>query len=269
MVFGLGFIFSCQPNKEEPPKGSQKIISEFSKKEQDSLIEVYMRKANQFHLYSQERQAILDEGLSVDSTIAYFWQQKAMPLFKQRKYEVGMEYIDKAVKFDRKRYQNYRAFIKSIFSKEYRSAIVDFKDYQKEFGNGYVMDHSYDFYIALSYLQLNEFETAELIFARDYERTVEEDGEDWLHHLDLFYYGISKYELKKYQEAFILFEKALNLYPQFSDAQYYQARTLFKLGKIEEASKLFKSAKENADNGFTINEDNVIYEIYPYQIRWH
>ena len=35
-------------------------------------------------------------------------------------------------------------FIKCIFSKEYRSAIVDFKDYQKEFGNGYVMDHSYE-----------------------------------------------------------------------------------------------------------------------------
>ena len=30
-----------------------------------------------------------------------------------------------------------------------------------------------------------------------------------------------------------------------------------------------KKAKENAKNGFTINEDNVIYEKYPYQVRWY
>ena len=85
------------------------------------------------------------------------------------------------------------------------------------------MDHTYDFYIGLSYLQLNEFEKAEKIFKEDYSRQVKENGKDWLHHLDLFYYGISKYELRKYEEAIEIFDLALEIYPQFSDVQVLQS----------------------------------------------
>lgn len=65
----------------------------------DDIIEKYFTKGALKHrLYSREREEEIDKGLKVDSTIAYLWQQKAMPLFKQGKYEIGMTYIDKAVK---------------------------------------------------------------------------------------------------------------------------------------------------------------------------
>ncbi|WP_185739482.1 tetratricopeptide repeat protein [Gramella sp. Hel_I_59] len=269
LTFTIITLFSCKKADNKKNTKDEVPISNFSAKQQDSLKDLYVKnKAKNFPLYSQERQAAIDEGLKVDSTIAYFWQQKAMPLFKQRKYEIGMDFIDEAVKYDRKRYQDYRAFIKCIFSKQYREAIADFKDYQEEFGYGFVMDHSYDFYIALSYLQLNEFEKAEKLFEKDYKRTIEKDGRGWLHHLDLFYYGISKYEQKKNKQALDLFNQALDIYPQFSDVQYYKAVTLLKLGEKEEATKVYQEAIKNADKGYTINEDNAIYEIYPYQMRW-
>jgi hypothetical protein len=63
----------------------------------------------------KEYQDCIDAGIKKDSTIAYLWQQKAMPYFKARKYEVGMQYINKAVKYDAARWQSYRAFIKCIF----------------------------------------------------------------------------------------------------------------------------------------------------------
>ncbi|MBE9488807.1 MAG: tetratricopeptide repeat protein, partial [Bacteroidetes bacterium] len=195
--------------------------------------------------------------------------QKAMPLFKQGKYEIGMEYIDKAVKYDRRRWQDYRAFIKCIFAKTYREAIKDFEDYKKDFGNSYVMDHTYDFHIALSYLQLNEFKKAEEIFKKDYEKQVSEHGKDWLHPVDLFYYGISKYEQGKYQEAIELFDLALEIHTQFSDVQYYKALCLRKIGKTKEANELHKIAKINGRQGYSFNEDNAIYERYPYQVRWY
>ena len=40
-----------------------------------------------------EWQNCLDEGLKKDSTVAYLWQQKAMPYFKLRKCEIGMPYV--------------------------------------------------------------------------------------------------------------------------------------------------------------------------------
>ena len=239
------------------------------KERQEEIINEHLKNgAWKYQMMSQEWLQEIDKGLAKDSTIAYLWQQKAMPWLKMRKYEVGIGYLDKAVKYDPQKWQDYRAFTKCIFAKNYRDAIDDFEDYKKEFGYGYVMDHTYDFYIALSYLQLNEFEKAEKIFQADYERQAEKWGKDNLHQLDLFYYGISKYDLRKYEEAIELFDKSLAIYPDFSEAQLYKAVSLRKLGRNEEAKKYDILAEENGRKGNTINEANAKYEMYPYQWKW-
>ena len=53
------------------------------------------------------------------------------------------------------------------------------------------------------------------------------------------------------------------VYENFAEALYFKGRSMTKLGN-EEGEEWKKKAFENADN--TINEDNVIYEIYPYQL---
>lgn len=267
----LANFFACddQGKKELAIAKPVPGISEDKKVQQEEIIEEYLRNcANKHPIYSQERQRCLDAGLEIDPTIAYLWQQKAMPLFKQGKYEIGMEYIDKAVEIDPERWQPYRAFIKVIFAKTYRDGIADFEELLENYGNAYVMDHTYKFHIGLSYLQLNEFEKAEAIFAEDLKEQVIQWGEDGEHHLDLFYYGISKYEQGKCEEAIEIFDKALKIYPTFAEVQYYKAVCLYKMGKQEEAMGLMDTARTNGKAGNTINEDNVIYERYPYQVRW-
>jgi tetratricopeptide (TPR) repeat protein len=262
------FLTNCKKevNEIKITESDLKIVNQ----RQDSIIVKYLTNgAKKYSYYSKEYEAEIDKGLAQDSTIAILWQKKAMPLFKQGKYEIGMDYIDKAVKYDRQRWQDYRAFIKCIFAKTYREAIIDFEDCKKRFGDSYVMDHTYDFHIALSYLQLNEFKKAEEIFKIDYEKQLSEHGEDWLHPVDLFYYGISKYEQGKYLEAIELFDLALGIHTQFSDVQYYKAICLFKIEKVDEAKELMGIAKINAEQGFSFNEDNAIYERYPYQVRWN
>ena len=264
LCYLLFCLIAC--NGQENPGVSVLIKDETH---QDSIIEEYLKNgAWKHHLYSREWQKKIDEGLQQDSTIAYLWQQKAMPLFKQGKYELGMIYIDKAVLYDPDRWQDYRAFIKCIFAKTYRAALLDFEACKARMGNSYVMDHSYNFYIALCHLMLNEFEKAEVILAAEIEMMKKEKGEEWLHYLDLFYYGIALYEQRRYEEAILIFDRSLNLYPQFSDGQYYKAMCLNRLGNKEEAYPLFDLAKANAAAGYTMTEDNVIYERYPYQIRW-
>lgn len=244
---------------------------EQKKKIQDAIIEEFATNGAQKYDYNYqmaEWQNSLDNGLKKDSTIAYLWQQKAMPYFKAKKYEIGMKYIDKAVHYNPERWQSYRAFIKCIFAKTYKEAIVDFEDCKKKFGNNYVMDHTYNFYIGLSFLQLNEFSKAEIFF-KDYVEDIYKNRQGLEHPTVLFYYGISKYEQKKWNEAIIEFDKALKIYPNFSDAKYYKAICLSRLmDKQENVTKLYNEAKEDAKKGYTINEDNTIYETYPYQKRW-
>ena len=262
MLFSILFI-QCngQQVKNETP--------EAKKTREEAIIQEHVYDcADKINYTSrmQEYQACLDAGLKKDSTIAYLWQQKAMPYFKARKYEIGMPLVDKAVQYDEKRWLDYRAFIKCIFAKNYKEAIIDFENCITKFGNQYVQDHTYAFYIGISNLQLNEFEKAEAIFKKDIEAQVIQFKE--AHFLDLFYYGISKFEQGKWKEAIVEFDRSLKQYPEFSDVEFYKAICLLRLNKIEEAKQLFAKAEADSKKGFTINEDNAIYEAYPYKVRF-
>ena len=242
------------------------------KKRQDSIVEKYLTNCAENYNYNYqmaEWQQCLDEGLKKDSTVARLWQEKAMPNFKAKKYEVGMEFVNKAVFYDRKEFLPYRAFIKCIFSKEYKASILDFENAKNEFGNNSIMDHTYNFYIALCYLQLNEFDKAAVILQEDIDVVYKKLGEEWINTTDLFYLGIAKYELKMYAEAIIIFDRALKIYLNFSDAKYYKAICLARIkGSEETIKKLISEAKEDAKVGYTIGEYNTVYETYPYQKKW-
>ncbi len=129
---------------------------------QDSLqLAKYVDSINTVPLFSRRHQLYYDSALAIKPWKAAWWQQKAMPLFKTKKYEVGMPFLDSAVKYDTRRYIDYRAFMKCIFQKDYRSAIPDFITAKTIIGDGSVMDHTYDFYLGLCYLQLYQFDSAE------------------------------------------------------------------------------------------------------------
>lgn len=238
------------------------------KEVQQKIVDEYVHNCakNYSFYHMNELQNCLDEGLKKDPTIAYLWQQKAMPLFKMKKYEAGMVFCDKAVEHDPQRWLSYRAYIKCIFAKTYREAIIDFEKCKEMHGNSYEMDHTYNFYIALSHLQLNEFAKAEEIFKADILEQIEQKGE--AHHLDLFYYGITLYEQKKWEQAIEEFDKAISQYENFSDAKVYKAFCLGRIGQEKRGNDLIVEAKTDAKNGYTINEDNMIHEVYPYKVKW-
>ena len=57
---------------------------------------------------------------------------------------------------------------------------------------------------------------------------------------------------------------SLKVYENFGDAMYFKAICLRNSNKLDEAQSVFDLAIKNNQN--TINEDNVFYEVYPYQI---
>ena len=100
----------------------------------------------------------------------------------------------------------------------------------------------------------------------DYVNDIYKNRQQLEHPTAYFYQGIAKYELKKWDEAIAIFDKALKIYPQFSDVKFYKGICWYKKGRPkEEIMALINEGKENAKRGFTINEDNTVYETYPYQ----
>ncbi len=226
----------------------------------------YYAKTAEVRLFSQARQKYIDSILMIDHYNAYLWQQKAMPLFKQKKYELGLQYLDSAIKYDQtNHYFEYKAFMKCIFVKNYKEAIKDFELVKIKNKNGFVMDHSYDFYIGLSYLQLNQFQKAEEFL----KSSIEYSELKWkeAHYVEYFYLGLIEMEQEKLSEANYFLDKAISFYKEFPDALYYKAQLLELQNKNTEAKQLIEQAISNLSKGYSINEDNARYEEYPYQIK--
>lgn len=259
LLFNIFCLLSCQTKKTD---------QELNKKD---IFEKYLiNGAFQYSFLHPNYQNYLDSALVHYPNEAFLWQQKSMPLFKQKKYEFGMPYLDKAVKLDKERYLPYRAFIKCIFQKDYSGSIKDFQLAKEMDENGYVMDHTYNFYLGLNYLQLNELENAKKHIEESISYQTKQFGDDYVHFLDIFYLGIIEFEQQEYLKAIEFFDQVLTSYPNFSDAQYYKALCEFYRGKTEEAIELIKVAKSNFEDGYSMTEDNSIYEDYPYQIKkWH
>lgn len=267
VIFFCLFFVQCQSQTKKPEKPE---TSAEKKIRQDAIIQEHVYDCADkigYTMMMKEYQDCLDAGLKKDSTIAYLWQQKAMPYYKVRKYSVGKVYLDKAVEYDEKRWLPYRGFMKCIFSKDYKGAIEDFDKCITKYGNSYEMDHTYAFYIGLSYLMINEFEKATNVFKKDIEAQIADRNE--AHFIDWFYYGISFYEQQKWEEALNCFNQTLEVYHDLAEAQYFKAVCLARLGRSEsEINLFFDSAIANGKKGNTINEDNAVYEKYPYQLSW-
>lgn len=215
-------------------------------------------------IFSTEHQKYLDTILSIVPNDAFFWQQKAMPLLKQKKYELGMKYLNKAVELDTTTYyREYRAFIKCIFQKNYTESLNEFIDLLKINGDGVVMDHTYSFWIGLCYLQLNEF-----ALSKEYiEKSISfSKTNNIVNPYEVFYLGVIEFETGDYFKALEIFDLSISNYKNFADAKYYKALSLAKINKNDEAKIFFSESKNDFKNGNSFNEGNSQYEQFPYQV---
>ncbi len=210
-------------------------------------------------------------GRFIDSAIAfypqddYLWQQRGMPYWKEQKYEIAERYTDSAVKYNPRQWLDYRAFCKCIFAKKYTSSLADFRLAESQWGNPTVMDHEYHFYMGLCFLQLAQFDSAESYF-RAVIANDTKVGESWVHPLHSFYLGIALYEEQHYEAAIEWFDRSIARYPNFADPKIYRGMCLERLNRAPEALPMALAAQADFNDGGTINEDNALYERYPYQV---
>ncbi len=233
----------------------------------DSVREHYLKNgAWKYSIFSKNYGDCIDSALRLSPDDAYLWQQRGMPYFKQMKYQEGMPYIDSAVKYDSLEQLPYRAFLKCIFQKDYLGAIEDFDIARHDHPAAGVMDHEFSFYLGICYLQLSQYQRADECFSKCLTNDRAQGG-NWIHPLHLFYLGVTRYEEGQYRSAIIDFDSAIAIYPHFSDAEYYKALCLRITGTPRDADILVSKARDDFYAGYTINEDNAVYERYPYQVE--
>jgi tetratricopeptide (TPR) repeat protein len=219
-------------------------------------------------IYSEQGQLYADTASMINPKSAVVYQNRAVPFLKNGDFEKWIFYIDKAVALDAKKYMDYRAFCKAIFIKDYDGAIKDFDVAQKIKGNeiNFVMDHTYEFFKSLCYLEMGQLDSAKVLMQKSVDWQLKNKTLEWTHYVDLFYLGVIYWELKDVQKAQYYIDLSLKKYAQFPDANYYKALILNHLGRKGEAMEYVLTIEPNWKKGYRMNEDNEIYCNYPHQI---
>ncbi|MBA3827535.1 MAG: hypothetical protein H0X33_01220 [Taibaiella sp.] len=215
---------------------------------------------------SAEWQSAADSALMIDSTVGFIWQLRSMPYFKDGDYGSGMQYLPKAAQYNPVSSLPYMAFMKCIFMKDYEGAIRDFQESkQKGYGIG-LMDHSYDFFLGICYMELDSLNLAQQYLQASIAATVKHPGENWVHYNEWFYMGMLWYKKHQYPLAIPYFEMSLKQYDGYPPALFYKAQALAQKGNKTEALQLLEQAKVNIAKGIHSTEDNDFYVNYPYTI---
>lgn len=262
LIFIAACIWGCQGSPIQKPSVSRTVSK-------DSILNTYLKSgAWEYHYLNKRFTQWVDKGLEKDSTIAYLWQQKALPLWKQHRYELAISYYEKAVALDPEQWLSRLGYLKCIFAKQYQSALEDLERYIKTYGSTYEQDHALEFYQAICYLQLGEYNKALGLLQREITEQEVRHGKDWVHYLDRFYLAICYFEMEQYSNAVWEFEQVLQVYPNFSDAQFYKAICHYKLGDQRWANTLAIQGQFHYKQGRTFSEDASIYVTYPYQVTW-
>ncbi len=256
----LCFFISCnkKPTQEKPIG-----------KNQDEILNTYLKNGAWKHHYTtKEWDEWINKGLKQDSTIAYLWQQRAMPLWKQKKYQLAISYFDKAVALDRKKWLSRLGFLKCIFAKDYNAALKDLTTYKQEFGSTYEQDHSLEFYIGLCYLQLNHYDKALVNLQESVNYEIDQHGENWVHYLDRFYLAIAFYELGEYKKAILEFDKVLKqngkkvIFIRLLGTHFdYKNRYPFDFNKFSKIGGSFKTEIKNQYDNAVFYNDFIVYSI--------
>ncbi len=221
-------------------------------------FERYQQTSNEFRVY-------IDSALVLTPNDAQLWREKATSYFKAAQYEEAIKYINKAVELDTLAWLGYRGFMKCIFMKDYANAIIDLKEFYRKRPLEHIMDHSYPFWIGISYLKLCELDSADNYLGLSVKMALSR-GKEAVHYADWYYWGLCKYKQKNYMEALSYFENAAVFYSEYPDNAYYKAMTLLQINRKEEAKAILVQAKANIKNGYRMNEDNESYANYPFQI---
>ncbi|MGL4630606.1 MAG: tetratricopeptide repeat protein [Leadbetterella sp.] len=183
-----------------------------------------------YHQTSEEYRIYLDSALALHPNDAELWRGKATSYFKAGQLMSAIKCINKAVELDTLTWMGYRGFMKCIFMKDYRNAIIDLKYMYQKRPLEHQMDHSYPFWIGLSYLKLKQLDSADHYLSLPTNQSLTA-GKESVHYVNWFYKGLTKYFQEDFEKASKFLENATIENSHFPDAQFYLAKTLLKQKK--------------------------------------
>jgi tetratricopeptide (TPR) repeat protein len=175
---------------------------------------------NQGGKYSQE---LFDIAISLCPDMAFAWAEKSVPYLKRGDFVTWRQLLDKAVELEPAQYLGYRAGCLFDCLRDYKNALKDLERLEKITGPplvGHNANGDYDLNIvkAICQRELGLIDQSLLTF-----ESYINDGEknDRIGLYDHYHYGVTLFNLKRYDESLRQFEKQTMRYESFAETYYF------------------------------------------------
>jgi tetratricopeptide (TPR) repeat protein len=236
-----------------------------SQRVQDSLFQVYAHKARTFGVDNPAWDAAFDELLAICPSISEAYQEKGIRQMFLGDLPKMIAYNDTAVALDPKRWLAYRGYLHCMHTQDYQKAITDLLAAEELTPNAFTMDHTFSFFIALSYMESGNYQEAEKYFLKDIAQQKRGEGRNDIHFNSLLYFGILYYLMNEFDQAERRLNECLQLYEMHPMANYYMAMTM-KITGNQRQNTYFEKARQAMEDGYALNEPNMNHAKFPRQV---
>jgi tetratricopeptide (TPR) repeat protein len=193
--------------------------------------------------YSQE---LFDIAISLCPNMAFAWVEKSVPYLKRGDFATWRRLLDKAVELDPAQYLGYRAGCLFDFLRDYKNALKDLERLEEITGSplvGHTANGDYDLNIvkAICLRELGLINNSLLTFE---SCIINKEKNDLVGLYDYYHYGVTLYNLKRYNESLIQFEKQVRRYESFAETYYFLGLVNEEKGDRTSAVKYFETSLE-------------------------
>ncbi|MCF6295795.1 MAG: tetratricopeptide repeat protein [Flavobacteriaceae bacterium] len=193
-----------------------------------------------------------------DFSDTYF--EQSVSFNKRGDFSKGFQLLNKAVEIDPKLHLGYRGWIRLRKMRDFDKALIDFNRLDSLTTNfvDAPWGEDIDFLRGECYFGNNDYQKAIDFF----NRSVNNQKEDWADIQTFVYLGICEYELGNYEKAVSEFKRALNQSENTCEAHFGLAKTYQEMGNLEKAKEHILKAEENI--GYKRNDiyNEFLNEIY-------
>jgi tetratricopeptide (TPR) repeat protein len=212
LFFILGSAGNAQPNcllfpEESPCRRACKIAET----------------ASDLYQGSKKSQELFDSAIALCPEMAFAWAEKSVPYLKRGDFITWRQLLDRAVELDPGQYLGYRAGCLFDCLRDYRNALKDLERLEKITGSplvGHNANGDYDLNIvkAICQRELGNIDQCLLSF-ESYIKDREKKDRIGLY--DHYHYGVTLFNLKRYDESLHQLEKQTRRYESFAETYYF------------------------------------------------
>ena len=206
----------------------------------------------------------------IDKPDAYDYHEISVQNTKNGNYNFAIPALEKAYKLDPENIGAYYGWVLLYYYHEYEKSLSILKKYDNSTPgfSDWPMGECIHYLKGLAHMQLKDYGSAIKEFDISIENTASEHGENWVNFEVFINKGRCLAELKKYTEAIISYQKAINNCNKCSEPYYFMGISQIMLFQNENACQNLNKAYELIKKGYKSSDAYVelFHEIYEQQI---